>query len=180
MVFLQQTPCTSATHPPGVYLLPPEMRKMEMPVFGKLSGNLVVSCFHSIQIGTLPEIFFLEQAFRRINMRRMSYTSNKKDAIKWQRAVQQEELMNKRPLAAASSLWKCSRPGSSLSGTWALMVALCGLLFYLPPAQAQEGQQKNPYQSELSQLHAMFAQTLPDWKGHDASISGLHLSRTTT
>jgi alpha-mannosidase len=51
------------------------------------------------------------------------------------------------------------------------MVVLCGLLFYLPPAQAQEGQQKNPYQSELSQLHAMFAQTLPDWKAHQDNLA---------
>jgi alpha-mannosidase len=51
------------------------------------------------------------------------------------------------------------------------MVALCGLLFYLPPAQAQEGQQKNPYQSELAQLHAMFAQTLPDWKAHQDNLA---------
>jgi alpha-mannosidase len=43
---------------------------------------------------------------------------------------------------------------------------LCGLLFYLPAAQAQEGQQKNPYQSQLSRLHAMFAQPLSDWKAH--------------
>ena len=55
--------------------------------------------------------------------------------------------------------------------TWALMVALCGLLFCLPPAQAQEDQQKNPYQSELSQLHAMFAQTLPDWKAHQDNLA---------
>src|SRR5208337_5444879 len=55
--------------------------------------------------------------------------------------------------------------------TWALMVALCGLLFYLPPAQAQEGPQKNPYQSELSQLHAMFAQMLPDWKAHQDNLA---------
>ena len=79
------------------------------------------------------------------------------------------EVMNKRPFSAASSLR--SRPGSSRSGTWALMVALCGLLFYLPPAQAQEGQEKNPYQSELSQLHAMFAQTLPDWKAHQDNLA---------
>ncbi|MGD0008976.1 MAG: alpha-mannosidase [Terriglobia bacterium] len=51
------------------------------------------------------------------------------------------------------------------------MVALCGLLFCLPPAQAQEGQQKNPYQSELSRLHAMFAQTLPDWKAHQDNLA---------
>ena len=55
--------------------------------------------------------------------------------------------------------------------TWALMVALCGLLFCLPPAQAQEDQQKNPYQSELGQLHAMFAQTLPDWKAHQDNLA---------
>ena len=79
--------------------------------------------------------------------------------------------MNKRPLSSASSLWECNRPGSSRSGTWALMVALCGLLFCLPPAQAQEDQQKNPYQSELGQLHAMFAQTLPDWKAHQDNLA---------
>ncbi len=58
-----------------------------------------------------------------------------------------------------------------MSRTWALMVALCGLLFCPPPAQAQEGQGKNPYHSELSQLHAMFAQTLPDWKAHQDNLA---------
>ena len=56
-------------------------------------------------------------------------------------------------------------------GTWTLMAALCALLFCLPSAQAQEGQQKNPYQSELSQLHAMFAQMLPDWKAHQDNLA---------
>ena len=74
--------------------------------------------------------------------------------------------MDKRPLSAASFLSQCSQPRSRLFGMCTLIVALCGLLFYLPPAQAQEGQQKNPYQSELSRLHAMFAQRLPDWKAH--------------
>jgi alpha-mannosidase len=46
------------------------------------------------------------------------------------------------------------------------------LLFYLPPVQAQEeGQQKNPYQSELSRLHAMFAQPLPDWKAYPDNLA---------
>jgi alpha-mannosidase len=40
-----------------------------------------------------------------------------------------------------------------------------------PAAQAQEGQQKNPYQSELSRLHAMFSQTLPDWKAHPDNLA---------
>jgi alpha-mannosidase len=48
---------------------------------------------------------------------------------------------------------------------------LCGLLFYLPAAQAQTGHQKNPYQSHLSQLHAMFAQTLADWKAHPDNLA---------
>ncbi len=74
--------------------------------------------------------------------------------------------MDKRPLSAASFLSQRPQPGSNLARTCALIVALCGLLFYLSPAQAQEGQQRNPYQRELSQLHAMFAQTLPDWEAH--------------
>jgi alpha-mannosidase len=45
------------------------------------------------------------------------------------------------------------------------------LLFYLPAAQAQTGHQKNPYQSQLSQLHAMFAQTLADWKAHPDNLA---------
>jgi alpha-mannosidase len=44
-------------------------------------------------------------------------------------------------------------------------------MFCLPAAQAQQGQQKNPYQSELSRLHAMFAQPLPDWKAHPDNIA---------
>src|SRR5208337_5237152 len=47
----------------------------------------------------------------------------------------------------------------------------CGLLFYLPPARAQEDQEKNPYQSELSKLHDMFSQTLPDWKAHHDNLA---------
>jgi alpha-mannosidase len=51
--------------------------------------------------------------------------------------------------------------------TRALMLALFCLLLYFPVAQAQdEGQKKNPYQSELSRLHGMFAQLLADWKAH--------------
>ena len=74
-------------------------------------------------------------------------------------------------LSAVSSLWEHIRPGSSRSGRWALIVALCGLLFYFPPAQAQEGRQKNPYQTQLAQLHAMFAQTLADWKAHPDNLA---------
>jgi alpha-mannosidase len=49
----------------------------------------------------------------------------------------------------------------------ALTFALCALLSCLPVVQAQEqSQQKNPYQNELSRLHAMFAQPLADWKAH--------------
>ena len=49
----------------------------------------------------------------------------------------------------------------------ALTFALCALLSCLPVLQAQEqGQKKNPYQDELSRLHAMFAQPLADWKAH--------------
>jgi alpha-mannosidase len=48
---------------------------------------------------------------------------------------------------------------------------LCGLLIYLPAAQAQVSQQKNPYQSQLSQLHAMFAQMLADWKAHPDNLA---------
>jgi alpha-mannosidase len=48
---------------------------------------------------------------------------------------------------------------------------LCGLLSCLPAAQAQTGHQKNPYQSHLSQLHAMFAQTLADWKAHPDNLA---------
>jgi len=52
------------------------------------------------------------------------------------------------------------------------MLALCGLLLCFPAAQAQdEGQTKNPYQSELSRLHAMFAQPLADWKAHVDNIT---------
>ncbi len=47
----------------------------------------------------------------------------------------------------------------------ALGFALCALLFCLPAVQAQD-QEKNPYQNELSRLHAMFAQPLADWKAH--------------
>jgi len=79
--------------------------------------------------------------------------------------------MNKRVLSAASSSSQCSQPGSRLIGMWALIVVLCGLLFYFPAAQAQEGEQKNPYQSELSRLHAMFAQPLPDWKAHQDNLA---------
>jgi alpha-mannosidase len=50
------------------------------------------------------------------------------------------------------------------------MVALCSLLFCLPAAQAQDDQQNNPYQSELSRLHVMFTQTLPDWKAHQDNL----------
>ena len=56
--------------------------------------------------------------------------------------------------------------------TRALMVALFAMLFYLPTARAQdEGQQKNPYQGELSRLHAMFAQPLADWKAHPDNLA---------
>ncbi len=52
-----------------------------------------------------------------------------------------------------------------------LMAALCALLFCLPIVQAQEeDQQKNPYQSELSRLHAMFAETLTDWQAHPDNL----------
>ena len=52
-------------------------------------------------------------------------------------------------------------------GLRALGFALCALLSCLPLLQAQEqGQKKNPYQDELSRLHAMFAQPLADWKAH--------------
>lgn len=52
------------------------------------------------------------------------------------------------------------------------MAVLCALLSYLPPAQAQEeDQQKNPYRSELSRLHAMFAQPLTDWKAHPDNLA---------
>jgi alpha-mannosidase len=47
----------------------------------------------------------------------------------------------------------------------ALGFALCALLLCLPAVQAQD-QGKNPYQNELSRLHAMFAQPLADWKAH--------------
>jgi alpha-mannosidase len=52
------------------------------------------------------------------------------------------------------------------------MVALCALLLYLPAAQAQEeDQRKNPYQSELSRLHAMFAGSLTHWKAHADNLA---------
>ena len=63
-------------------------------------------------------------------------------------------------------------PETRVARTPALMAALCSLLLYLPVAQAQEeGQQKNPYQAELSRLHAMFAKPLPDWKAHADNLA---------
>jgi alpha-mannosidase len=40
------------------------------------------------------------------------------------------------------------------------------LLLCLPAAHAQESQQNNPYQSQLTRLEAMFVEHLPDWKAH--------------
>ena len=60
---------------------------------------------------------------------------------------------------------------SRLVGTWALIVAFCGFLFCLADAHAQEDQQKNPYQGELSQLQDMFSQTLPNWKAHRDNLA---------
>jgi alpha-mannosidase len=57
-------------------------------------------------------------------------------------------------------------------GLRALELALCALLLCFPVLRAQEqGQQKNPYQHELSRLHAMFAQPLADWKGHADNLA---------
>ena len=50
--------------------------------------------------------------------------------------------------------------------TRALILLWCGLLLCLPAAHAQESQQNNPYQSQLTRLEAMFVEHLPDWKAH--------------